>query len=79
MWIAEHDIVDYITVPDPFQLALLIARHTKRIKVGTAVIILRNYHPIKLAVQIAMIDVLTKHRFVAALGRGASGHELRQM
>ena len=79
VWIAEHYLVDYIAVPDPFQLALLIAERTQQIKVGTAVIILRNYHPIKLAAQISMIDVLTNKRFVAALGRGASGHELRQM
>ena len=79
VWIAEHYIVDYIAVPDPFQLAMLIAERTKRIKVGIAVIILRNYHPIKLAAQIAMIDVLSNQRFTAALGRGASGHELRQM
>ena len=79
IWIAEHYIVDYIAVPGPFQLALLIAERTERIRVGIAVIILRNYHPIKLAAQIAMIDVLSKQRFVAALGRGASGHELHQM
>ena len=79
VWIAEHYIVDYIAVPDPFQLATIIVERTQRIKVSTAVIILRNYHPIKLAAQIAMIDVLSNQRFVAALGRGASGHELHEM
>ena len=79
VWIAEHYIVDYIAIPDPFQLVHLMLARTKRIKLGITVIILRNYHPIKLAAQLAMMDIVSKQRFSCALGRGASGHELRQM
>ncbi len=31
VWIAEHDIVDYIAVPDPFQSALLIAERPEHL------------------------------------------------
>jgi alkanesulfonate monooxygenase SsuD/methylene tetrahydromethanopterin reductase-like flavin-dependent oxidoreductase (luciferase family) len=79
VWLAEHYTLDYIAMPDPLQFAALILDRTKRIKAGIAIIILRNYHPIKLAAQIAQIDVMSGGRFVAGLGRGASGYEFRQM
>ena len=79
VWLAEHYTLDYIAMPDPFQFAALILDRTERIGAGVAVIILRNHHPIKLAAQIAQIDVLSRGRFIAAFGRGGSGHEFRQM
>ena len=79
VWLAEHYAIDYIAIPDPLQLATRIFEHTSRINVGVAVLILRNHHPIKLAAELSQIDVMFDGRFEAALGRGASGFELRQM
>ena len=79
IWLAEHYAIDYIAIPDPLQLATTIFERTETIKAGVAVLILRNHHPIKLAAEISQIDVMYGGRFEAALGRGASGYELRQM
>ena len=79
IWLAEHYAIDYIAIPDPLQLATTIFERTDTIKAGVAVLILRNHHPIKLAAEISQIDVMYGGRFEAALGRGASGYELRQM
>jgi len=79
VWLAEHYAIDYIAIPDPLQFATRIFEHTERIHAGVAVLILRNHHPIKLAAELSQIDVMFDGRFEAALGRGASGFELRQM
>jgi alkanesulfonate monooxygenase SsuD/methylene tetrahydromethanopterin reductase-like flavin-dependent oxidoreductase (luciferase family) len=78
VWLTEHFMIDYIAIPDPMQIAAIIFERTKRIKVGVAVFIAPNHHPLKLAAQIAQLDVISQGRFVAVIGRGASGYELRQ-
>lgn len=78
VWLAEHYLIDYIAIPDPFQIATAIIERTERIRVGVAVIILRDHHPLKLAAQIAQIGVMSGGRFVAALGCGSSGYEFCQ-
>jgi len=79
VWLAEHYIIDYITLPDPLAFATAIFERTTRIKAGVAVLILRNHHPIRLAAQMAQADVLYGGRWECAFGRGSSGYELRQM
>lgn len=79
VWLAEHYIIDYITLPDPLGFAAAIFERTERIRCGVAVIILRNHHPIRLAAQMAQLDVLYGGRWECAFGRGSSGYELRQM
>ena len=47
----------------------------ERIRVGVAVVILRDHHPLQLAGRIAQLDVLYPGRFELAVGRGSSGYE----
>lgn len=79
VWFAEHYAIDYIAIPDPIQMATAVFERTNRIRAGVAVHILRNHHPIKLAAEIAQLDVMYEGRFQTVLGRGASGYEFRQM
>lgn len=53
-------------LPSPVLMAGLIGMHTERIKVGTCVLLMPLYHPIRLAEDIAVIDQATKGRFAAA-------------
>ena len=78
VWLAEHFLLNYVAIPDPLQLCSLILDRTSKIKAGVAVFIAPNHHPLKLAAQMAQIDVTSDGRFMAAMGRGASGYELRQ-
>jgi len=57
-------------LPAPVLMAGLIGMRTRRIKVGTCVLLAPLYHPIRLAEDIAVIDQATKGRMVAAVGIG---------
>jgi flavin-dependent trigonelline monooxygenase, oxygenase component len=74
-WLPEHHFNDYNLLPDPFQLAVRILERTERIRVGVAVVILRDHQPLQLAGRISQIDVLYPGRFETAVGRGSSGFE----
>ena len=69
-WVGEHysSAVEQITSPMMF-LAHLAAR-TKQIKLATGVICLPQYHPATIAGQAAMLDHLTKGRFIMGVGPG---------
>jgi arylformamidase len=75
VWLVEHHFNDYNLLPDPLQLAVRIFERTERIRVGVAVVILRDHHPLQLAGRIAQLDVLYPGRFELAVGRGSSGYE----
>jgi hypothetical protein len=66
----EHHQQADAFLPNPVLLAGLVGMRTKRIKVGPSVLLAPLYHPIRLAEDVAMIDLATKGRFVCALGVG---------
>ncbi len=75
VWLVEHHFNDYNLLPDPLQMAVRIFERTERIRVGVAVVILRDHHPLQLAGRIAQLDVMYPGRFELAVGRGSSGYE----
>jgi alkanesulfonate monooxygenase SsuD/methylene tetrahydromethanopterin reductase-like flavin-dependent oxidoreductase (luciferase family) len=78
VWLVEHHFNDYNLMPDPLQVAVRILERTERIRVGVAVVILRDHHPLQLAGRIAQLDVLYPGRFETAVGRGSSGFEAKR-
>jgi flavin-dependent trigonelline monooxygenase, oxygenase component len=78
VWLVEHHFNDYNLLPDPLQMAVRIFERTERIRVGVAVVILRDHHPLQLAGRIAQLDVLYPGRFEMAVGRGSSGYEAKR-
>ena len=67
VWLVEHHFNDYNLLPDPLQMAVRIFERTSRIRVGVAVVILRDHHPLQLAGRIAQLDVLYPGRFELAV------------
>ncbi|MDP6183791.1 MAG: LLM class flavin-dependent oxidoreductase [Gammaproteobacteria bacterium] len=65
-YFAEHHQQDDCFLPAPVLLAGLIAMRTRHIKVGTCVLLAPLYHPIRLAEDIAVIDLAAEGRFAAA-------------
>src|SRR5207237_10416466 len=61
--IAEHHFSNYGMSPAPLLQAMAIAERTKRIRVGTAVLVLPVWQPLRLAEEIAVLDNLTGGRF----------------
>ncbi len=73
--IAEHHFTGYCAIPNPLMLAAAIGQRTRRIRIGTAVIVLPLHHPVRLAENIAQADQLTCGRLELGFGRGYSAYE----
>jgi alkanesulfonate monooxygenase SsuD/methylene tetrahydromethanopterin reductase-like flavin-dependent oxidoreductase (luciferase family) len=79
VWLVEHHFNNYNVLPDPLTLATRIFERTERIRVGVAVFILPNHHPLQLAGRLAQIDAMYPGRFETAVGRGSSGYEAQRL
>src|ERR1700742_4434721 len=71
----EHHFTGYSMSPAPLQLLSYYAGRTKRITLGTCVIVLPWQDPIRVAEQIAYLDVISGGRTLSGSGRGAASVE----
>src|SRR5205823_7928039 len=78
LWLAEHHFQHegYEVIPNIPMLAVELAHHTKRIKIGCAFNIVPTWHPLRLAEDYATADILTKGRIVFGVGRGYHSREV---
>ncbi len=74
-WIAEHHFHEYGAVPRPAILLAAMAGVTHRIKLGSAVIVLPFDHPLRIAEDLAMVDILSNGRLIVGVGSGYLQHE----
>ena len=72
VWIAEHHFNDYGLCPAPPVLAAFIAARTRTLRFGMGVSLLPLHHPVELAEQLAVLDVLSGGRLDVGIGRGGS-------
>lgn len=77
-WFAEHHFTNYSLSVSPLMMAAHMAGYTQRIKLGTAVIVLPLYHPMRLAQEIALVDRLTEGRLVLGIGSGYQAYEFER-
>jgi alkanesulfonate monooxygenase SsuD/methylene tetrahydromethanopterin reductase-like flavin-dependent oxidoreductase (luciferase family) len=76
-WFAEHHSHIHLGhLPCPLLLALHLASRTRRIRLGTAVICLNMHHPVDVAEQVAVADLLTEGRISPGFGSGSTPEEL---
>ena len=71
----EHHFTGYAMSPAPTQLLAYYAGRTKRLTLGTAVIVLPWHDPVRVAEQIALLDIMCGGRCVFGFGRGAASVE----
>ena len=71
----EHHFTGYAMSPSPTQLLAYYAGRTSRITLGTAVIVLPWHDPIRVAEEIALLDIMCGGRCVFGFGRGAASVE----
>jgi alkanesulfonate monooxygenase SsuD/methylene tetrahydromethanopterin reductase-like flavin-dependent oxidoreductase (luciferase family) len=79
VWAAEHHALEMTIAPNPFQLLTWWAQHTDKIRLGTAVAVAAYWHPINLAGEAAMVDLLSGGRLEFGLGSGAYQREFDRM
>ena len=76
IWATEHYGSAYSMQPNPLQYLAYWAGRTRRVDVGTAVIVAPWWNPVRLAHEISMLDILLKgRRLHLGIGRGISPHE----
>ena len=76
IWATEHYGSAYSMQPNPLQYLAYWAGRTSRVDMGTAVIVAPWWNPVRLAHEIAMLDILLKgRRLHLGLGRGIAPHE----
>ena len=68
----EHHFTGYSMSPQPTQLLAYFAGRTRRVKLGTAVIVLPWHDPVRVAEMIAHLDILCGGRCLFGFGRGAA-------
>lgn len=72
VWALDHHFTGYVMSPDPTQLLSYVAGRTKRVRLGTAVIVLPWHDPVAIAEKIALLDVVSGGRTIFGFGRGAA-------
>ena len=69
-WLSEHHGANDNYMPSVLPMAAAIASVTGRIAIGTAILIPAFCHPLRLAEDVAVIDQLSRGRFILGLGLG---------
>ena len=76
IWATEHYGSAYSMQPNPLQYLAYWAGRTRRVDVGTAVIVAPWWNPVRLASEISMLDILLQgRRLHLGIGRGIAPHE----
>jgi alkanesulfonate monooxygenase SsuD/methylene tetrahydromethanopterin reductase-like flavin-dependent oxidoreductase (luciferase family) len=77
-WLAEHHFQPEGTecIPNTILMGLHLAHRTKRIKIGCGFNITPMWHPLRLAEDFAVADILTGGRIVFGVGRGYHTREV---
>jgi len=75
VWLTEHNFTGEAVYCDPIPFASALAARTSRVRIGFAVIQLALRHPIRLAVQLALLDNLSRGRLDVGVGRGSLYNE----
>ncbi|MDP6977150.1 MAG: LLM class flavin-dependent oxidoreductase [Myxococcota bacterium] len=77
VWLAEHHFSTYSVCPSIHMMGTHIAARTERLRIGTAVSLTPFYHPLRLAEEVALLDVLSGGRVNWGAGRGFDPTEYR--
>ena len=77
VWITEHHFSDYSMSNDPLQLLSYLAGRTRRVKLGTQVIIVPWRDPVRLAEAIVNLDHVSGGRAILGFGGGLAPHEFK--
>ncbi|MSO75340.1 MAG: LLM class flavin-dependent oxidoreductase [Alphaproteobacteria bacterium] len=75
VWLAEHLFSTYGIVTSTQVLAATVVERVKRMRIGTAVVVVPFSHPLRTAADFALIDCLSRGRLNFGIGRAYQPHE----
>jgi alkanesulfonate monooxygenase SsuD/methylene tetrahydromethanopterin reductase-like flavin-dependent oxidoreductase (luciferase family) len=75
VWLAEHHFTGYSVCPSVHQMGTYVAARTQRLRIGTAVTLAALAHPLRIAEEVALLDVLSGGRVNWGAGRGFEARE----
>lgn len=70
LWGVEHHFTDYTMCPDVFQHLAYYAGRTRRVQLGSMVVVLPWHDPIRVAEEVSMLDHQSNGRVILGIGRG---------
>ncbi|BAY43310.1 luciferase-alpha subunit [Scytonema sp. HK-05] len=71
IWLAEHHFALYDRLPSPLLFLARLSAITQQIRLGSAIVKAPYYHPLRLAEDTALLDVLSRGRVRLGVGSGA--------
>lgn len=75
VWLTEHYFTGESVYNDALLFASALTQRTTRVRIGFAVIQMPFHHPIRLAVQLALLDNLSNGRIDVGIGKGSVYNE----
>src|SRR4051794_8593041 len=75
VWLTEHYFTGESVYNDALLFASALTMRTSRIRIGFAVLQMPFHHPVRLAVQLALLDNLSKGRIDVGVGKGTVYNE----
>jgi len=77
VWLTEHHFSDYSVCPSIPVMGTYAAARTKNLRIGAGVTLAAFYHPLRLAEELALLDLLSGGRVNWGAGRGFDAREFR--
>jgi len=77
VWPAEHHFSEYGYCVSTALMLAALSQTTKRIRLGTGIVILPFHNPVRVAEEFALLDLMSDGRVDFGVGRGYQPHEFR--
>ena len=79
IWTGEHHGMNFTIAPNPLLNLVDLAHRTRNVRLGTGTVIAPFWHPIRLAGEAAMADIIMDGRLDLGIARGAYGFEYERL